>query len=233
MSQLWVIPPFDYEIPDVWQRVWENNLRNGFISVGWSSLRNVSRLSEAETIERHRKTFPHAKKRGSISDAKVAYKFWHRLAIGDKIIARRGRKSIAGIGTIIGSPYYEPKKAKKVFPREYAYPNHIDVDWSDDHRDVIFHKQVFGMQTITSFEKSKLHELLNSAVSASSYYPDDVEPDKYTEGAVKKTVVNAYERDPKARAKCLEHTDIDALFARCFLPRCMASSASGSFMSIT
>ena len=205
MTQIWVIPPFDYEIPDGWQQVWENNLRHGFISVGWSGLRNVSRLSEAEIVERHQKTFPDAKKRGSMADAKVLYKFWHMLSVGDMVVARRGRKSIAGIGTIIGAPYYDPKKAKDAFPTGYNYPNHIDVDWSDEHRDVMFSKQVFGMQTITSIDQSKLEGLLGSAVSAGEYYPDEVEPREYTEGAVKQTVVNAYERDPKARAACLKH----------------------------
>lgn len=42
-----------------------------------------------------------------------------------------------------------------------------------------------------------------------SLYPDDVEDEEYREGLVKKIQVNAYERDQKARQKCIEHYGTD------------------------
>ena len=39
-----------------------------------------------------------------------------------------------------------------------------------------------------------------------SIYPDTLEePEKYSEGAKKQVIINAYERNPEARAKCIEH----------------------------
>lgn len=36
-------------------------------------------------------------------------------------------------------------------------------------------------------------------------FPDEIEETVYVEGAVRKVIVNAYERDPNARRKCIEH----------------------------
>lgn len=42
------------------------------------------------------------------------------------------------------------------------------------------------------------------SISPESNHPEDLpESDKYVEGAIRSVVVNAYERDPKARAACL------------------------------
>lgn len=41
---------------------------------------------------------------------------------------------------------------------------------------------------------------------AGSHYPDEVDEDElHTEGAVSRVTVNRYERDPRARAKCVKH----------------------------
>ena len=52
---------------------------------------------------------------------------------------------------------------------------------------------------------SKLHTNLSKLSKLPAVYPDDIDPQKsYVEGACKKVTVNAYERDPKARQKCLD-----------------------------
>ncbi len=43
-------------------------------------------------------------------------------------------------------------------------------------------------------------------VGGESGYPDEV--GQFVEGAVKRVVVNAYERDPEARASCLSRTRV-------------------------
>lgn len=45
---------------------------------------------------------------------------------------------------------------------------------------------------------------LEAGVSA-----DEVEPPRYREGAVRKVLVNAYERNPEARRRCIEHYGSD------------------------
>lgn len=205
MSTIWVIAPFDYEEPEKWQEVWENNLREGFISIGWAALGNVSKRSEAEIYNAHRKAWPKAKPKGASSDARVLVKFWNDIEVGQTVVARRGRKSIAAMGTVASKPYYSASKTKNVFRPFSAYPNHIDVVWDAEPRDVLFDRQVFGMQTIHTIGKAALDSLLLNSKSTGTNYPDEVDENEFPEGGVKKVLVNAYERDPKARAACLKH----------------------------
>ena len=169
MSTIWVIAPFDYEEPEKWQEVWESNLREGFISIGWADLGNVSKLSETEIYNAHRKACPKAKPKGASSDAKVLVKFWNDIEIGQTVVARRGRKCIAAMGTVVSKPYYSTSKTKKVFRPFSAYPNHLDVVWDAEPRDVLFDRQVFGMQTIHTIGRiaSNIHRTASTAVCSS------------------------------------------------------------------
>jgi hypothetical protein len=204
-KQNWVIAPFDYEAPEIWQSVWENNLREGFISIGWRKLRNVSTLSIVDIAERHRRKFPDAKKRTAGFDANVLFKFWNKVKVGDTIIARRGRKAIAAMGRVMSNPYYDSKKAAEHFYPDLAYPNHIDVRWADRPRDLQFAKQVFGMQTLHTISDEKLRQLTKTKMGSElALFPDEVDSGRtYDEGAVKVISVNAYERNAAARAECL------------------------------
>ncbi len=206
MPNYWVIAPYDYAYPDIWQRVWQFNLQVGFISIGWRDIKNVSTLSDQEIYELHRRAWPQAKERGASADSKVLRKFWHDIAEGDIVVARRGRKCIAAIGTVKSKPYYDPKKAKSSFAPDLPYPNHLDIKWDDEPRDVQFAKQVFGMQTVHSITRQALEELLErKQKSKGSTYPDDVtNDDDYIEGGRKSVIVNAYERSPAARSACLK-----------------------------
>jgi 5-methylcytosine-specific restriction protein A len=188
----------------MWQRVWEKNLKDDFISIGWADLGNVSDLEVNEIYRLHRKTYRKSKPHGAIVDARMVYKFWHDLKIGDRVVARRGRKSIAATGTIVSAPYYSPTKTKKTFSPNKPYPNHIDIKWETANRDVEFDRQVFGMLTIHTISDENLNSLLSSTQPSASH-PDEVQKSDFTEGGVKQVLVNAYERDPKAKAACLQH----------------------------
>ena len=203
----WVIAPFHYDHPETWQKVWALNERDGFISLGWRLMGDVSSLSRQEIQQRIAERFPDWPAGRISSDSSMLYKFYNDIGVGDIVVARGGRKSIAAIGTVTSSAYYNTKKAVSAFPRNEAYPNHIDVDWHDEPRDLFFDRQVFGLMALHSIAIEKLKTLTSSKGSKPRYsYPDDVDDDgKYVEGALKTTVVNAYERNPKARAVCLKH----------------------------
>lgn len=57
------------------------------------------------------------------------------------------------------------------------------------------------------FIDMQLSELVNVVVGGEIGYPDEV--GQFVEGATRQVFVNAYERDPKARAKCLSHYGYD------------------------
>ena len=64
-------------------------------------------------------------------------------------------------------------------------------------------------------------------------YPDDAEPDQqYFEGELKIVRVNAYERDPRARAACLEHWGTQSRYANWILKNDMVKSGRASFTGL-
>jgi hypothetical protein len=205
MNRVWVISPFYYREPALWQKVWEANLRFGFISVGWRALKDVSSLNEQEIFDAHRKAWPSDKRQTAHQDAATLHRFWHEVAIGDTVVSRRGRKSIAAIGSVTSVPYYDPGKARDAFLPNQAYPNHIDVEWKPKPRDVHFDKQVFGMQALHSISKAHLATLLSKCGDCGIRYADEGSQDEFADGGAKEVLVNVYERDPKARAECLKH----------------------------
>lgn len=205
MSTIWVIAPFDYEDPKTWQRVWENNIKKDFISIGWDWLGNVSKLTAEEIYQAHRKLSPKDSPRRASVDSKMLYKFWNSIKLGHTVVARRGRKSIAAIGKVTSDPYFSTAKTMKIFKPYEPYPNHIDVKWDTEPRDIMFAKQVFGMQTIHSISDAKLKALMSSDEHLGNDYPYEADEFDFTEGGPKKYLANRYERDPKARAACLKH----------------------------
>ena len=71
-----------------------------------------------------------------------------------------------------------------------------------------------GIRELTPASARLLANLLESARQqereTAAMFPDQIESDlKYIEGASRQVLVNAYERDPKARKTCLEHHGFD------------------------
>ncbi|MHA1137779.1 MAG: hypothetical protein ACTSSE_14965 [Candidatus Thorarchaeota archaeon] len=51
MTQYWVITPYDSGIYDVFEHAWKYDLANGTITIGWSSMGDISNLSKEELRE--------------------------------------------------------------------------------------------------------------------------------------------------------------------------------------
>jgi len=67
-------------------------------------------------------------------------------------------------------------------------------------------KVVVYQADLSSDGKSEFSDhIKNPAEQSYSDFPDEINPDSYYEGASRKIFVNAYERDPKARQKCLDY----------------------------
>jgi len=90
----------------------------------------------------------------------MLWNFYHSVKPGDIIIARRGTKKIAGVGTVTRKAYYE--QAKNAVGQENPYSNHIDVKWEAFPRDKQFSSPVFGMQTIYEISEVKFRSLVEA-----------------------------------------------------------------------
>ncbi len=119
MPRYWVIAPFHATDPNAWNEVWNYDLEHGLISIGWREIGDVSSLDETEIRERLCDKWPdyedHSGKAPHCS--RMLHKFFHAIVPGDVVIARRGRKSIAAIGTVKSEAYYDPEKLRDVFGR--------------------------------------------------------------------------------------------------------------------
>ena len=67
-----------------------------------------------------------------------------------------------------------------------------------------------GVRELTPESAELLEEVLNSArqqeLQVTTLFPNELESGvTYAEGARRQVVVNAFERDPKARKACLDH----------------------------
>lgn len=206
MTRYWVISPYEIAWPEEWERVWEYDLRNNMISIGWRALGDVSALSREQIIARHKKRYPDAKDRAAYGDSRAIVKFYADINVGDVVIARRGRKIIAAVGDVLKPPFYDPKLNAEAYPKGWAYPNHLPVRWRKEPREVAFPKQEFGLQTVHEIPVEKYKRLLgkNAKPADREIFADESVKDvMYFEGGVKTVTVNAYERDRDARRACL------------------------------
>lgn len=165
MPRYWVIAPYHADEPDAWERVWKFDVENGMISIGWAALGDVSSLTEEALLDLVARTYD-----CSPAEAKPAcrmmHKFYHSVTPGDMVIARRGTKKLAGIGTVKRAAYHDPNKNAETIRLDNPYPNHIDVVWADVPRDKSFSAPVFGLQTIYEIGEDKFRALTDGNVIA-------------------------------------------------------------------
>jgi restriction system protein len=153
-TRYWVIAPFDSTIRDIWEKVWQFDLTHNVISIGWRELGDISAYSEDELKAAIEQQY------GNTRSFNMLWDFYHSVKEGDIVIARKGRKKIASIGTVTKSAYFDKDKNLKVAGAEYYYPNHIDINWHDNPRDKVFDRIIFGMQTIYETSAPQYQELL-------------------------------------------------------------------------
>ncbi len=159
MPRYWAIAPFQADKPELWEKVWKYDLDHGIITIGWNKLGDLSSLSESQLSELIDRTYsdkvPAAKKHIS----GIFRNFYHSIKPGDIIIARRGLKKIAAIGTVTRAAYYKKNENVEVLGPDKAHPNCLDVQWADTTRNKSFDTIVFGMQTLTEIPEEKFRVL--------------------------------------------------------------------------
>jgi hypothetical protein len=154
MPRYWAIAPCYSEDPDLWDAVWNFDLEQGVISIGWAALGDVSALDVADIRSLYLAHYPDDKPKAAHGAARMLYKFYHVIRPGDFVVARWGLKHVAGVGEVVSTGYYDPNKLREVFRAlgpDYeanTYPNHLDVKWDPELRDYGYESRVFGLQTL-------------------------------------------------------------------------------------
>ena len=153
MAKYWVIAPIHYDNLQVFNQYWEYDWEKGVISIGWN-MGDIEHLFYEEFQTRFGREFP-----DEWRNRNQVWNFWKSIQKGDYIIARAGRKRVAGIGTVIGGAFSSPRMAQEQNRGVNDHPNEnfLPVRWETGERK--FPRQVFGMQTVTELKESSKHWL--------------------------------------------------------------------------
>lgn len=174
MPNYWVIAPQNYTRPGRWEKVWRYDLEHGVISVGWHRLGDLSSLSEAQLREQVDSAYKDKPPQKRTYLARTLWDFYHTIKAGDVVIARAGRKKIAGIGTVIREAYYEHNKNAEVAPDD-PHSNYLGVQWTEQCRGKTFPTLVFPMFTLCRIDEDKFQKLIQTDTGDGHKPTPDVE----------------------------------------------------------
>jgi hypothetical protein len=161
-QRYWVIAPYSAEDPETYDRVWEFDLANNLISIGWSALGDIASLDEQKLRAAIDAAYPDPETtaQGRASYFGMLWNFYHEIKPGDIVIARCGRKRIAGVGTVIRKAYHDRGRNVPTLETENPYRHHIDVRWHDAPRNKTFDAMTFGLMTVYQIPPEKYQTLV-------------------------------------------------------------------------
>ncbi len=157
MIRYWVIAPYA-NVPEVFEKVWQFDLANEIISIGWKELGDFSSLTKSDLRAAMHKAYD-----GNTRGLNMLWDFYHSIRAGDIVIARKGRKKIAGVGTVIKPAYYSQAQNVQAVGPDHAHSNYLGVHWHDTPRDIEFDRIVFPMQTVWEINESAYQELVGDS----------------------------------------------------------------------
>src|SRR5712664_2338330 len=107
MPRYWVIAPVESKFPE-FDKVWQFDVANNLISIGWSQLGDISKMSREALSNAVVAKYPDRppSTRGLIVN--MLWAFYHEISPGDFVIARRGRKTLAAAGKVVRAGFYAP-----------------------------------------------------------------------------------------------------------------------------
>lgn len=165
MPRYWALAPFQSEDPSLFEKVWEFDLANNVISIGWDQLGDISAMGHEQISEAIAATFPD-KNRGAQSRlANMLWAFYHEITPGDFVLARRGRKILTAVGKVTRSAVYAPGRNVNLTSPGRAHSNFIEVEWLDHPRDKTYPNIVFPMHTLSKLSVEQYQNLLEGSAT--------------------------------------------------------------------
>ena len=156
MPRYWVIAPVESKPPELFDKVWEFDLANNLLSIGWKQLGDVFTMSRQQLSEMIAKSYLDKPQQTKGLFVNMIWAFYHEISPGDQIIARRGRKTLAAVGSVTGSPFYSPGKNPV-----HAHPNFIGVSWQEQPRNKLFPDVVFPMPTLAEISEEQFRKFVD------------------------------------------------------------------------
>jgi predicted Mrr-cat superfamily restriction endonuclease len=108
MARYWVTAPVESKPAELFHKVWQFDLAQNVISIGWGQLGDITGMTREELAEAVASTYPEKPSQTKGLYTNMLWAFYREMLPGDYVIARRGRKMLAGIGKITGPVAYAP-----------------------------------------------------------------------------------------------------------------------------
>jgi restriction system protein len=158
MPRYWVIAPIESKPAELFDKVWQFDLANSLISIGWKELGDVSNESREKLYEAVASTYPDKPQQTKGLYANMIWAFYHEIEPGDFIIARRGRKILTAVGKVTRSAFYAPGKNP-----DLGHPNFLGVSWQEQPHDKVFPAVVFPMPTLGELSEEQFRNFIEGS----------------------------------------------------------------------
>ena len=158
MPRYWVIAPVESKPIELFDKVWQFDLANNLISIGWAQLADVSKMSREQLSEAVAVKYPDKPPATKSLLVNMLWAFYHEISIGDFIIARRGRKTLAAVGKVTRTAFRATGKNSAV-----DHPNFLEVSWQEQPRNNAFDGVVFPMHTLAELSEEQFRNLLEGS----------------------------------------------------------------------
>ncbi len=158
MPRYWVMAPVESKPQNLFDAVWQFDRDQNVISIGWSELGDITSMTRGELAQSVAATYPDKPLQTKGLYTNMLWAFYHEMLPGDYVIARRGRKTLAGVGRIAGPATYAPGRNSYV-----GHPGFLDVAWQDQPRDKPFSTIVFPMHTLAEFSEEQFRSVVEGS----------------------------------------------------------------------
>lgn len=162
MPRCWVIAPVESKKPELFDKVWQFDVANNLISIGWSELGDISKMSREALADTVAAAYPDKPPSTKGLIVNMLWAFYHEIGPGDFVIARRGRKTLAAVGKVVRIGFYAPGRNPFLSSPDYSHPNFLEVEWQQQPRDKVFPSLVFPMHTLTEVSEVQYRNLLEA-----------------------------------------------------------------------
>ena len=137
---------------DVWAispgegaRLWPDFQEHGIAAIGWDDLRDIREYDSRDAV--HEALIGSGYGPNPKNNARALWEFANEVKIGDIIIAKRGRSSILGWGTVTGNYEHDPGRPE--------YQNVRTVEWTPCKEPIDLLERRVTNKTLTRFSPYK------------------------------------------------------------------------------
>lgn len=145
--------------------MWAFDLANDLISIGWSQLGDASTMTHEQLVGAVATTYLAAPLATRTLYANMLWNFYHEIVPGDVIIARRGRRVLAAVGTVVKPASYAPGRNPHLENAPDVHASYLPVKWQALPRDKQVDAIVFPMYTLAEFTEEQYLNLVGPITS--------------------------------------------------------------------